>query len=90
MLGSLPLFYLLCNFGEGVAVSFSDISHAMYHKSWYLCSIELQKYSLLIMIFSRNEAFLEGFVSLHCSLETFKTVNGVFFSKIENCILLIL
>lgn len=74
LFGIFPFFYLQCDFGDDVAIAYSNLSDSMYQKSWYLCPIELQKGAMVIMLFAQQPTTLEGFASLNCSRTTFQTV----------------
>lgn len=70
----LPLFYHMCNFGEHVAIAFDDFNASIYDLPWHLCSLQLQKYTLFMLMIGQYPVYLQGFPGLNCSREMFKKV----------------
>lgn len=71
----LPMFHLLCNFGEDVVSGFAEVNGEVYDMPWYLCPVNLQKYIVVMAAMAEKPVLMRGFATLNCSLETFKQVN---------------
>lgn len=70
----LPLFYMLCNFGEDVTTTSRILDDTVYSMSWYLCPAEIQRYFLLTIMVTQKPLYIVGFARLNCTRETFKNV----------------
>lgn len=79
----LPLFYMLCDFGEHVTIASGRLNTSFYSNSWYLCPIEMQRYFLVILLAAQKPLYMEGFARLNCSRETFKRVNNIFYRQVQ-------
>lgn len=70
----LPLFYLLCDFGENVSIASGQLDGALFGHSWYLCPNNIQRCFMIMMMLAQKPVYMEGFARLYCSRETFKSV----------------
>lgn len=77
----IPLFYLLCHFGESVTTSYGMIGDEIFMKLWYFCPLEQQKYILLMIQSGQQPVYFEGFARFDCSRETFRKVPLIFFLR---------
>lgn len=80
----LPLFYMLCNFGESVTNISGSLDQCVYSQSWYMCPKETQRYFILLLMMTHRPLYINGFASLHCSRETFKNVTSHFVSLLDS------
>lgn len=70
----MVLFHKLCDYGERVATTFSDLCESIYDLPWHLCSTDLQLYIVFMVKVAQIPVYLHGF-HMDCSLEMFKKVS---------------
>lgn len=70
----LPMFHLLSNFGEDVIGAFAELNDEIFHMSWYLCPVNLQRYIVVMAAMAEKPVLMRGFATLNCSRQTFKQV----------------
>lgn len=70
---------MLNDSGGSVAYKFGNLSESFFLNSWYLCPIDLQKYTIPMIAVSQKPAYLEGFAGINFSRETFKKVHFLLF-----------
>lgn len=70
----LPMFHLLSNFGEDVIGAFVELNDEIFHMSWYLCPVNLQRYIVVMAAMAEKPVLMRGFATLNCSRQTFKQV----------------
>lgn len=75
LISFLPLFFLICDYGEMVRSALDDMDELIYGMEWYSCPIELQKNLIVMLAVIRQQIDMKGLLSMNCSRFTFKRVN---------------
>lgn len=70
----MPLFYLLCRFGENVTTALNKLDYSVYERSWYLYPLEFRQYVVFMMMAAQKPIYFEGVARLQCSRADFKLV----------------
>lgn len=68
---------IYCYFGQKITNKFAEVADVCYSLLWYEHPLNLQKYTILILMRSQRPFFFRGYFFLSgCSLETLKLVRG--------------
>lgn len=67
-----PLIY--CYFATFATSQIMSIDMAIYDSLWYNYSLDLRKYTILILARSQQPVFFTGFNLIRCNLESFALV----------------
>lgn len=73
----MPLFYLLCYFGENVTTALNNLDYSIYERSWYLYPLEFRQYVVVMMMAAQKPIYFEGVARLQCSRADFKLVCNI-------------
>lgn len=68
---------MLCEFGENVTHSFSEIDYTISEFNWYLFPSDVQKILPTLMAFVQKPVEFPVFGSVKSSRESFKNVNQI-------------
>lgn len=74
LLSTYMWIFGFCYFGERVTSAFNDLHKTVYLCDWYSFPLKIRKYIPNILLSAQQPVHMHGFASLHCTLQTFKTV----------------
>lgn len=73
---SVTNLYLYCYAGATVTINFSKYSKTIFQRDWYLMSVGLQKYLILMIRSAHRPLVFTGYGILKLDLETFTSVGA--------------
>lgn len=82
--------FFLNHYGEAVTSRHNDLCVIIYKKSWFLCSLEIQKAFKMMIMLSQKPVHLQGYANFTCTHETFKRVHSSSIFYIKKLILIII
>lgn len=71
----LPMYFLICNYGEKVSTAFDNLNETVYGMKWHMCPNDLQKYLVMMLASLQQPVVMKGVFSLDSSRSTFKRVS---------------